>query len=410
LVGTLAVVTTRRDTEVPRWLPRAALSVALVVLAVLAMLWVVQRLRSLLFMVFVALFVAVALEPGVAVLVRRGWKRSLATAVVFVGAMLAVGGFVAALVPLFIDQAIDLSARFPGYVAAAQRWLESQDLIDSEIVAERINAASEDLGSLLSEYGARVAGGVFAFGNTVLSAVFQFVTVLFFSWSMVSEGPKMRRTVLSFLPPTRQREALWVWEIAVDKTGGYIYSRLILAAVSAVFSAIIFSVLGLPSVVALSLWVGLISQFVPVVGAYLAGILPAMVALFDSPIKALWVVVAIVGYQQIENFLVAPRITAKTMAIHPAVSIAAVVAGASLLGATGAVLALPVAATIQATLSTVLQRHQLVDSLEEGPTRPTSGVEQAVDEPVHAGEGLLGQADGKGVEPVRPAGKDGELG
>jgi len=82
--------------------------------------------------------------------------------------------------------------------------------------------------------------------------------------------------------------------------------------------------------------------------------------------------VALVAYQQIENFWVAPKITAKAMAIHPAISIGSVIAGASLLGGIGAVLALPVAATIQAFISTVLERHEVIESESLYDRAPTA--------------------------------------
>jgi predicted PurR-regulated permease PerM len=114
--------------------------------------------------------------------------------------------------------------------------------------------------------------------------------------------------------------------------------------------------------VALGLWVGLMSQFLPVVGTYLAGILPVLVTLLSSPVDALIVLVFIVLYQQIENYLFAPRITARTMELHPAVAFGAAIGGAALLGPIGAILALPAAAMVQALVGGWGQRYDVVDS------------------------------------------------
>lgn len=349
------------DRSAPRWLPRASLTVAGVILAVLATLWAANRLRSLIFMLFISLFVAVALEPAVQYLARRGWNRHRATGLVFTATFLVGAAFVAALVPLFINQAAQLADQLPTYIAAVQDWLGRGD-VDVELIDQTIARQFDDLGRLLSQYGGQVAGGLFAVGNTVFGVLFRLVTIGLFSFYMVAEGPKLRRTVLAFMPQHRQREALRIWEVAVDKTGGYIYSRLILAVVAAAFTALVLTVLGVPYPLALGLWVGLLSQFVPVIGTYIAAVLPVVVAFFDRPLNALWVLIALIGYQQIENFLVAPRITAKAMSIHPAVSVGAVIAGVSLLGGIGAVLSLPVAATIQAVIATALARHDLVES------------------------------------------------
>ncbi|HSR15676.1 MAG TPA: AI-2E family transporter, partial [Gemmatimonadales bacterium] len=101
-------------------------------------------------------------------------------------------------------------------------------------------------------------------------------------------------------------------------------------------------------------------------GTYIGGVLPLIIALLESPAKAIAVLVYIVVYQQIENYLLAPRITARTMALHPAVSFASAIAGGTLLGVPGALMALPIAATVQAFVSTYLRRHEVVaDPLTE---------------------------------------------
>jgi predicted PurR-regulated permease PerM len=114
--------------------------------------------------------------------------------------------------------------------------------------------------------------------------------------------------------------------------------------------------------VALAIWVGLISQFLPVVGTYLAGLLPVVITLIDSPVKALVVVIAIVVYQQVENYIFAPRITARTMEMHPAVAFGAALAGGAAMGPVGALLALPAAAMLQAVVGAVGTRYEVVDS------------------------------------------------
>jgi predicted PurR-regulated permease PerM len=158
---------------------------------------------------------------------------------------------------------------------------------------------------------------------------------------------------------------LRAWDVAVEQTGGYVYSRALLAAVSATATWAFLWLIGVPNPLALAIWVGLVSQFVPTVGAYLAGALPALVALLSSPLDAVWVVAFIAAYQQVENYLLAPRITARTMSLHPAVAFGSVIAGAALLGGVGALLALPVSATLQAFGSTYIRRHEVVE--EAGP-------------------------------------------
>jgi predicted PurR-regulated permease PerM len=164
------------------------------------------------------------------------------------------------------------------------------------------------------------------------------------------------------------------WEIAIEKTGGYIYSRGLLALFSAIATTIVLEIMGIPYALALGLWTGLISQFIPTIGTYLAGALPVLVALLEDPVDAVVVLVFILLYQQVENYVFAPKITARTMDLHPAVAFGTVIAGAALFGAVGALLALPAAAVLQAIGSTYFDRHDVIDTaITRDAAAPTAG-------------------------------------
>ncbi|MET0458578.1 MAG: AI-2E family transporter, partial [Ilumatobacteraceae bacterium] len=188
----------------------------------------------------------------------------------------------------------------------------------------------------------------------------QLFTVLLFTFYLVADGPKLRRFICSRLTPARQERVLAAWELAGNKTGGYLYSRALLALLSTISHWIVFQSLGTPAPLALALWVGVVSQFLPVVGTYIAGVLPVLLTFLDSPVKALIVLIAIVVYQQIENYLFSPRITARTMELHPALAFGAALGGAAVLGAVGAVLALPAAAMGPAIVNDWGDRHQVI--------------------------------------------------
>jgi predicted PurR-regulated permease PerM len=143
--------------------------------------------------------------------------------------------------------------------------------------------------------------------------------------------------------------------------GGYIYSRLILAILSATFTTIFLTILDVNFAISLGIWVGVLSQFVPVVGTYLASILPVIVALsFNGLWTAVWVILYFVAYQQLENYLISPRITKRTMEIHPAVSVAAIIIGGTLMGGIGVILALPMAGIIQAIIGEWRRSYDVV--------------------------------------------------
>ena len=344
------------ETALPPWIPRLLLAVVITAFAAYLAFSLLKRLSHLLLWIVAALFLSFALEPAVNWLVAHGWKRGVAAALVLLGlGLLGIIG-VALMVPLVIDQVQELIARVPGWLDEAsvytQRWFDTR-LTSATILRQIANAQADVQG---------IAANVASVGAFLLGLVFQVLTIGLFTFYFVADGPRFRRGVCSLLPPRIQRDLLAAWEVAIDKTGGYLYSRLLLAILNATFSFIVLQALGIPFAAPLALWQGFVSQFIPVVGTYIAAAVPLLVALLEDPWKALWFLIFVIIYQQIENYLLAPRITAKTMQLHPAVAFGAALAGGSIGGLLGAFMALPAAAVIQSTISTYLKRHEVVET------------------------------------------------
>ncbi len=328
-------------------------------LAILAVLWLAYQLRTLIFIVFVALFVAIAFEPPVQYLSKRGWRRGTATAIVFLVATLLAVGFIWSLAPLFVEQTRQIVEQAPGLIEGFIEFLREE--LGFDLAAFDTTDIGEQVVSAIQSVGSTLVGGVVGFTSTIFGLVFFGATTALFSFYMLAELPSLQRSILSFMPAPQQRRALRIWEVAVQKMGGYVYSRLILAVLSAVASAIFLRVVDVPFAVSLGIWVGVLSQTIPVVGTFLASALPALVALtFNDWTTAIWVVVFFVAYQQVENYLISPRITKRTMEIHPAISVAAVIIGATLLGGIGVIFALPVAGIIQASVSEWRRGYEVV--------------------------------------------------
>lgn len=350
-----------RGQQMPPWLLRAFALAATTVVAFAAGIWVLGRLRGLLVLVVIALFLALAIEPAVNWLAARGWRRGPATGLILVllgGLTLGFGGLLGS---LLAGQASTIVNGFPRYVDSLIRWVNStfHTHLSQRTVFNRLPGLVDQLGRHLSD----LAGNALGIGATALGVLFQALAVVLFTFYLSADGPKIRRGVCALLPPRRQREVLRAWEIAIDKTGGYIYSRALLALVSAVAHYIAMRVLGVPNALALAMWVGVVSQFIPAVGTYLAGAVPVLVALAVSPVTALWMLAFIAGYQQLENYLLQPRITAKTLDMHPAVAFGTVLAGVAIIGPAGALLALPVTASLQAFTGAYVRRY----AVEEHP-------------------------------------------
>ncbi|WP_419944477.1 AI-2E family transporter [Candidatus Poriferisodalis sp.] len=345
--------------RMPRWVPRAIGLALLGVVGLVTAAWLLDRLRSLLVVLLVSLFLSFAMEPAVNWLARRGWKRGLGTAAVFCAFGAVAVGFAAAMASVLADQISKLIDAAPGYLADIEQWADEQFGI--QISTDDLRAQFTEGGRAASLLG-DVAGNLVSVGSTVVSVAIQMLTAALFTFYLVADGPRLRRLLCSALAPARQAAVLRGWELAIDKTGGYIYSRALLAIAAFLVHWAAFAIIGMPFPLPLAMWVGVLSQFVPVVGTYLAGLLPLLIALLDEPISALWVAVVVLAYQQVENYLLAPRVTAHTMNIHPAVAFGSVLVGAALLGSAGALLAVPATATIQAFVSTYIKRHELIES------------------------------------------------
>lgn len=343
----------------PPWLPRAFVLAATVVLLFGAGLWVLARLRVLLLLVLVSLFLALAIEPAVDRLAARGWRRGLATGLMLVLVIGLTLGFVGVLGSLLARQATTLINGFPHYVDSVIRWVNDtfHTRISQRTIINRLPSLTSQFGRNLSG----LAGNALGIGATAVGVLFQSLGVVLFTFYLSADGPNVRRGICALLPPHRQRHVLRAWEIAIDKTGGYIYSRALLALLSGIAHYIAMRVLGVPYALTLALWVGIISQFIPAVGTYLAGAVPVLVALAASPVTALWLLLFIVAYQQLENYLLQPRITAQTLDMHPAVAFGTVLAGIAIIGPVGALLALPITATVQAFTSTFIRRYDVED-------------------------------------------------
>ncbi len=353
----------------PAWVPRALLLFFGGVIGLWLLLRLFEDLSGFLVTILISFFFSFALEPAVNWLERRGFRRGLGTIIMFVLVAAAfsllsfiVGSALAEQTTSFVNDA-------PALIDDLEDWLRRN--IDEEIELDQVRDQflnDDGLGQQLTGFADNVVG----VGATIVSLVFNIFTIALFTYYLTADGPRLRRTICARLRPDRQRRVLGIWDLAIQKTGGYILSRTVLASISALVTWIAFTIIGVPFPLALAVWVGVVSQFVPVVGVYIAGALPFILTLLESPTKALWAVAFMAGYQQIENYLLAPRIDSRTLKIHPAVSFGSVLIGASVLGPVGALLALPTAATAQGIISATGERY----AIEEGPLtrlRPEAG-------------------------------------
>ncbi len=371
-----------RQDRPPRWLSRAALTLAVVFLAVGIVWGVIAQLKDLFIILLSSLFVAFAIEPGVNWLAKRGWKRGLGTAAIYLAALLVFSGLIASIGGLVVDQVAALAKSLPSIVSSLSDFMHQHFNVN---LTQQLQKLENNLGTI----GSTVASNALGIGATVVGSVFNLLTVLLFSFYLAAEGPTFRRAVCSVLPPARQIMVLQVWELAISKTAGFLYSRVLLALASGAAHALVFAIAGIPYAITLGLFVGVVGQFIPTVGTYIGAALPALVALSISPGKALVVIGFAAIYQQIENYVLTPPLASRTMQLHPAVAFGSVIVGVTLIGPVGALLALPLTATVQAFVSSYVTRHQLVESdllLDPMSKRQAARAEAELDDSTDTGD------------------------
>jgi predicted PurR-regulated permease PerM len=336
------------------WLIVIAPAAAVAIVVTLSFL---SAITDVLQIILFSEFIALALEPGVNWLARRGWRRGVATGVLMGGiAVVCVGVFVLIL-PTLLSELAGLVAELPDTLAELGRRL------GLDVSVATVEQALQNEQDSLRELAANLAGDVLQLSGAFLGALGTASVIGLLSFYLTAEAPKVRRTVLALLPRKQQFEVLRLWEIATDKIGGYLYSRALMGLISGLASYGVMRLVGVPFAAPLAIFVGFVSQFVPVVGTYIAYALPTLVALSTNGLRAALILVGFATlYQQLENLLISPKLSARTMQLHPAVAFVAAMIGGAVGGLAAAFLALPVAAIFQAFGSTFLRRYEVVDS------------------------------------------------
>lgn len=346
-----------------RWSVLKAGSVILCLIAAfMLVLWLFSVTGHFLFLILLAWLFAIALEPGI----RRvmGWGRSRGTAAGIVGggAILAALVLAAIFGQLFFTQIAALVQSLPDVLTSLIDWVNSTFHLSLD--ANAIVSSLSITPSQIAGWAESLSGGILGVVGSLGSVVFDLVTVLVFGFYFAGDGPHFFRTIASGLPPQAQRVVVTVSEITTAKTGGYVVSKIVLAAISSLFHGIFFVAIGVPYWLPFALFVGITAQFVPIVGTYLGVILPVLATVFTSPWKAVAIVAFAAVYQQIETYFFTPRVSRRTMDVNPAVALAAVFVGAAIWGPIGAIIGIPLAAAGVAILETYRSRYELVPELD----------------------------------------------
>jgi predicted PurR-regulated permease PerM len=365
-------MSTEEPSSFPKWSTRQVVYATLFVLLVLTSFFLLYRFSRIVFILFIAIVLGTAIRPAVEWLYQRGISRSGGVILVYVLLFLLVVGVGVALVPLFTQQAAAIVADIPvyyndfrtGFIQSPSRILQQiaiQLPADLSLISLESPPGTAENTDMVAQSVNYI--NVFARSVLTLTAVF----VLGFYWTL--ESDRSIRSMLLFVSSNRRDYIRELIAEIENKVGGFVVGQGLLCFVVGVMALGAYWLIGLPYALVLAVLAGLL-EAVPVFGPVLGAIPALLIALSTDPPKAVWVIVAMLVIQGLENFLFVPRIMKRSVGVNPFVTLLALAAFSSLFGLAGALLAIPIAAVLQLLLDRfVLQPDQAQAQTLDGRDR-----------------------------------------
>ncbi|MGC9669304.1 AI-2E family transporter [Planosporangium sp. 12N6] len=344
-----------------RWAAAATLGV----LTVLLSLYALYTVRSILVLVLISLFIAVSLDPAVRWLVRRGMGRPVAVTLVVLVVLALFGVFIWSIVPPLVEQGGKLISNVPDYL----RRLPEESRTFREL-SDRYNLTNR-LSAFVADLPTRIAGGALGFVQQFFGALLSTVTVLVLAIYFMADMPRMRRGLVRLFPHRRRPQVAEIANIVVDKVGAYMIGNLIISLFAGVSAFLCLAILKVPFALPLAIAVA-ITDLIPLIGATLGAALCVLVTFFTVDLWPAGVIVLIffVVYQQLENYLIAPRVLRNTVDLSAVAVLLVALIGGSVLGVVGALMAIPIAAAVKVVVTpTIETMHQ--------PPPPAEAVSEA---------------------------------
>ncbi|MCT9625013.1 AI-2E family transporter [Pseudarthrobacter equi] len=306
--------------------------------------WIGSHTTQLLLWIVAALFIALGLEPVVKWLENRKIPRPAGILMSVSVLVIAVVGFFATLIPTIIQQVTEIVEQAPTWVRDFMNSDLFRTLDDQFGVRDRI---AEELNKFVNDPSAvgGIAGGVVGFGSTVANGLFGALIVLVLSLYFLAALPAMKKWGYRLAPRSRRHRVEALSDAITKSVGNYVIGQACVALLNATFAFIVMSIVGIPFALLLAFVVALLA-FIPLVGAMIAGVVVVLIALTVGWQTAAIYAICYFAYLQFEAYFISPRIMQKAVAVPGAVAVISVIAGGSLLGVLGALIAIPTAAAI----------------------------------------------------------------
>ncbi|MFP5361134.1 MAG: AI-2E family transporter [Thermoleophilia bacterium] len=309
----------------------------------LALLYLLVQIRSTLLLLAIAVFFAVALGPAVDFVSRGRLPRAAAILIVYVLIFCIFSGVLALIVPPVINGATDLARDVPGYVDELRSNRAIREFDNKYDVTTKLREEAEKLPDKLGD----AAGALQSIAAGAVNAAFQLLTILTMTFFLLLDGRRIANFLITRFGRHREDRLRGIAERIYKSTAGYVAGALTITSINGILTFIVLTLLGVPFAVPLAV---LMSFFglIPLVGATIGGVLILIVTLFtDFPSATIVYAIFLIFYQQFENNVLQPFIFKRTVNVPPLAVIVAILAGASMLGIVGALVAIPIAAALQ---------------------------------------------------------------
>jgi len=334
-----------------QWTFRRVMWATLVLVLVALSFWLLYRFNQVVFILFISIVMGTVFRPAVAWLHRRGLPRIAGVILVYLLLLALLIGFVLLLFPLIVEQGTTIAAAVPGYYQSLREWMVNYPNQMIVRLSEFLPATLPGLEPVQQTVQQMLASAGQALGYMALAAkaIFMAIVILLLAFHWTLDGPRTIQSLL-LLVPKGQRESISELISAMEtKVGFYIAGQGVLCLAIGIMALVAYLIIGLPNALVLALVAGVL-EAVPMIGPLLGAIPAAVIALSIAPSKLVWVIVATLVIQQMENSLLVPRVMRKAVGVNPFVSLLALFAFSSLFGIAGALMAIPLAAIIQLLL------------------------------------------------------------
>jgi predicted PurR-regulated permease PerM len=311
----------------------------------------IQNALSILVLIFIAMFLAIGLNPAVVRLQRLGLRRGVAVAVVGLGVVLLFCGGIFALVPPLITQGNELIGNLPNYIDDLQRSDTLRDLNDKYDILDRLKTAATP-GNITNAIGGVWGGAQFVFG-----ALFNLLTIFVLTIYFMGAFDRVKASAYRLVPATRRERVTLIGDEILAKVGAYMAGALSIAIIAGTSTFIFLAIAGVAYPYALAVVVA-VTDLIPQIGATLGAVVVSVVGFATSLPVGIACVVFFLCYQQLENFLIYPKVMRRAVKVSDLAAIIAALLGISLLGVVGALIAIPAVAAIQLIVREVVFPRQ----------------------------------------------------